>query len=190
MGKDGNLSFLNYKNNAQQDSVLSTDENGKVIMKKITDIDVLQATDSSYLPIKKLDGTIKNVVILGGDGESTGASGGSGTLQQAFDAAPTAFPQINAHGVVFLIDSAAFILSPNGVGNLTSNHYTLEHGFAQYTISDTLGNESQFSQVPNSIYYLAQDSSVQTNFTIDKNSLTLNKVNLSDSGKALPPRLI
>jgi hypothetical protein len=31
---------------------------------------------TSYLPIKKLDGTIKNVVILGGDGESTGMSGG------------------------------------------------------------------------------------------------------------------
>jgi hypothetical protein len=41
MGKDGYLSFLNYKNNAQQDSVLSTDENGKVIMKLGTDsIDV------------------------------------------------------------------------------------------------------------------------------------------------------
>jgi hypothetical protein len=49
---------------------------------KATDIDVLQATDSSYLPIKKLDGTIKNVVILGGNGESTGVSGGSGTWEQ------------------------------------------------------------------------------------------------------------
>jgi hypothetical protein len=40
MGTDGNLSFLNYKNNVSEDSVLSTDETGKVILKKIVVPDI------------------------------------------------------------------------------------------------------------------------------------------------------
>jgi hypothetical protein len=79
MGTDGNLSFLNYKNNSTLDSVLSTDQNGKVILKKVAvgDIDVLQVADSSAADIKKLDGTHKYIVVLGEDGGSTGVSGGS-----------------------------------------------------------------------------------------------------------------
>lgn len=37
-------------------------------------------------------------------------SGGGGTLQQAFDAAPTANPQINAHNNAFIIDSSAYFI--------------------------------------------------------------------------------
>lgn len=39
--------------------------------------------------------------------DSTVSAGGGGTLQQAFDAAPTAIPQINAHGQQFRIDSTS-----------------------------------------------------------------------------------
>jgi hypothetical protein len=80
MGTDGNLSFLNYKNNITLDSVLSTDQNGKVILKKVAvgDIDVLQVADSSAADIKKLDGTHKYIVVLGEDGSSTGVSSGNG----------------------------------------------------------------------------------------------------------------
>lgn len=84
---DGSFRLNNYKNNAQGDSVLSTDTQGKVVMKKVSvgDIDVLQNTiDSSSFGIKKLDGTVKNVVIYA-DG-LTGIGGGGTQVNSDWNA--------------------------------------------------------------------------------------------------------
>lgn len=80
---DGSFRLNNYKNNAQGDSVLSTDTQGKVVMKKVSvgDIDVLQNTiDNSSFGIKKINGEVKNVVIYA-DG-LTGIGGGTGGITQ------------------------------------------------------------------------------------------------------------
>lgn len=77
---DGSFRLNNYKNNVSGDSVLSTDETGKIILKKVAvgDIDVIQNTvDSSSFGIKKLDGNVKHVVILA-DGLTGGSGSGTG----------------------------------------------------------------------------------------------------------------
>lgn len=99
----------------------------------------------------------------------TVSGGGGGTLQEAFDAAPTANPQINARGNVLLIDS---ISSSNGAVLKTHQPtLTTEIGFYSDAApglksNDIIGNSSEFliEGPGGNLIYAGRNASTSSNY--------------------------
>ena len=114
--------------------------------------------------------------FIGSDSTLVGViSGGGGTLQEAFDAAPTAIPQINAHGQQFRIDSTStfWVSSSIDYNDSLYSYYNLYNAAISFFSGKLFKENTSIAQTKDdvSINLANFDFSKSTSFKIDSSKL-------------------